>query len=471
MTNSYFCIKGNTLGRLRKDNPLHSIERRPEKRPTDRKSSWRIISVVSSLVVLTIVFEYSGGFKRFCHSMAATALTSQENKKARWWLDFSKHFAKRDAYGSFLEARYCRLTSDFDGMAQHLKEAFDLGYASKPLDLEQSLALASTGQLTSELENKLNLAIQNQEGSFAEVAESYSNGLTLVSRFENAMELLRVWEEQLPGDPRPNYRLARIHEHLTQIEESEKQYRLALRKSSSFFKASYHLGRLLLDQKKTTEASDLFRDCLDADCSLAAKIGLAKCLKSDGSFDMARDMLQRVVEEGDTKLHSAFQSVDENPERAVALSELGVLETELGNYEVALTHLKLALDAFPLDSIAMYSYGVSLRSQGQEKEAAHVFEQIKKARVELDKVPRLQETVRSNITDSASRIQIGKIIMEYESERTGMFWIKSVFAYDPNNREAHQVLLDYLVSKPNAGEAIKRQADYHRSIIDSQAKK
>lgn len=182
-------------------------------------------------------------------------------------------------------------------------------------------------------------------------------------------------------------------------------------------------------------------------------------------------MLQRVVEEGDTKLHSAFQSVDENPERAVALSELGVLETELGNYEVALTHLKLALDAFPLDSIAMYSYGVSLRSQGQEKEAAHVFEQIKKARVELDKVPRLQETVRSNITDSASRIQIGKIIMEYESERTGMFWIKSVFAYDPNNREAHQVLLDYLVSKPNAGEAIKRQADYHRSIIDSQAKK
>ena len=104
--------------------------------------------------------------------MAATALTSQENKKARWWLDFSKHFAKRDAYASYLEARYCRLTSDFDGMAQHLKEAFDLGYASKPLDLEQSLALASTGQLTSELENKLNLAIQNQEGSFAEVAES-----------------------------------------------------------------------------------------------------------------------------------------------------------------------------------------------------------------------------------------------------------------------------------------------------------
>jgi hypothetical protein len=63
------------------------------------------------------------------------------------------------------------------------------------------------------------------------------------------------------------------------------------------------------------------------------------------------------------------------------------------------------------------------------------------------------------------RIQIGKIVLEHESESGGIYWIESVFAYDPNNLEAHRVLVDYYESKVDELEKNKQVLEYHRSFL------
>ncbi len=57
-----------------------------------------------------------------------------------------------------------------------------------------------------------------------------------------------------------------------------------------------------------------------------------------------------------------------------------------GEFDSARKSLELALDKFPRDTIARYSYGVTLRSLGFAKEAEEQFERTRQARTALDQV-------------------------------------------------------------------------------------
>ena len=157
--------------------------------------------------------------------------------------------------------------------------------------------------------------------------------------------------------------------------------------------------------------------------------------------------------------------MDEIPERFVAASELGVIETELGDFTVARKYLEMALKVHPLDSIARYSYAVALRGLGLQKEAEENFAITRAARAALDQVPMLQEVLRKDSHDTKSRIMIGKIVLEHESERTGLFWLQSVFSYDPTNSEAHETIANFFASKENMSPEDKKRAAYHRSFV------
>ena len=82
-----------------------------------------------------------------------------------------------------------------------------------------------------------------------------------------------------------------------------------------------------------------------------------------------------------------------------------------------------------------------------QKEAEKNFEITRTARASLDEVTVLQEVLREYPQDTKSRIMIGKIVLEHESERTGLFWLQSVFSYDPTNSEAHEAIASYFESK------------------------
>ena len=452
----------------RRDKPQKDQKAKPNgksQRSAAGKHFWRPIWLIALLACLFFVFLWTGGPTGFANSMANSAIASKRLEAGEWWLGVSKFFSSTDAYSDFLQARIDRKRGEYETMMLNLKSALKKGFAPLRLDREQALASANLGRLSEDIEERLNRWLEEPDAEFAEIIDSYSNGLTAVSRFEPALELLRAWEATDPRDPVASYRIARIHEHLSQPELAEANYRKAIAKDPTYFKASYNLGRVLLGQRRSEEALAFFQKCNQGGSALAAKTGMAQCYKTLGENEIARGLLQEVVNSNYEGLQKSYKSVDETPARFVAASELGCLETELGDFPEARKHLELALTEFPLDSIARYSYAVTLRGLGLKQEADENFGITRASREALDKVSIYQEKLRKDSQDTESRLDIGKIVLENESERVGLFWLQSVFSYDPTNSDAHEAIATFLENKKVRTPEDEKRAAYHRSFV------
>jgi tetratricopeptide (TPR) repeat protein len=429
------------------------------------RRSWRPVGLLTLLACLLVTFFWTGGATGFANSMAKSAISSKRLEAGEWWLGVSKFFSSTDAYSDFLQGRIDRKRGDYETMVEHLKSALKKGFPPIKLDREQALATASLGRLTPDVEERLVHWLDEPDADYSEIVDSYANGLTAVSRFDDALELLQTWQSTDPLDPVANYRIARIHEHLSQPEDAEANYRKAIAKDPRYFKASYNLGRVLLDQRRSDEALTCFQKSANGGSALAAKTGMAQCYKTLGENEVARGLLQEVMKSSYKDLQKSYQAVDETPARYVAASELGCLETELGDFAEARKHLELALKEFPLDSIARYSYAVTLRGLGMQKEADENFAITRASRAALDQVAVFQGKLRKDSQDTESRIAVGKIILENESERAGLFWLQSVFSYDPNNSDAHEAIASYFENKKVRTPEDEKRAEYHRAFV------
>ena len=103
------------------------------------------------------------------------------------------------------------------------------------------------------------------------------------------------------------------------------------------------------------------------------------------------------------------------------------------------------------------------------KELARIVEERK----EYDKITALRDQINQNQDNTAARVEMGKILFKYESERFGLFWIRSALTYDPKCRDAHQFLGDYYTQKAehatSTGEKqmLENKAKYHLAQIVS----
>ena len=461
-------IQSKMANLKRRNSPVKNQRVKPANQSKTKESPSRYrrpIVLLGLLACLLSVFLWTGGATGFANSMANSAVDSKRLETGEWWLGVSRFFTSTNAYTDFLQARIDRKRGDFDAMMGHLKSALKKGFSPIRLDREQSLATVSIGRLSDEIELRLQLWMDEPDAELTEIIDSYSNGLTAVSRFDAALELLRTWEATDPLEPMSNYRIARIHEHLSQPEDAEANYRKAISKDARFFKASYNLARVLLDQRRSDEAMAFFKKCESGASALAAKTGMAQCYKTLGENEIARQLLQDVMNSSYKELQDSYKAVDETPARYVAASELGVLETELGDFVESRKHLELALSKFPLDSIARYSYAVTLRGLGLQKEAEENFAITRASRAALDQVSVYQGNLRKDSQDTASRLAVAKIILENESERAGLFWLQSVFSYDPNNSDAHEAIATYLENKKVRTSEDEKRAEYHRTFV------
>ena len=452
------------MNRTKKNETSPPLSKHP-KVATRSNWSWRLVILSALLIFLLIVFGWSGGVAGVANLMAKSALAEKNPVVADWWLSLSKPISSSNPYSEFLRARSARQQGNLDLMASYLKSAYDHGYDPQGLQREQSLALANMGQFNDEVEQELNRWLQEPDVEIGEVVDSYANGLAALSRFDEAKKLLVAWERDSLRAPMPNYRLARIYEHFSQYELAEEEYRKATEKAPKFLKAKYSLARLQLHQRRPSEAIEFYRACESGPSALAAKAGMAQCYKAMGDIEKSRELLTSILMFDKAEFQKSYQAVDELPERFVAASELGCIETELGHFSEAKHYLELALESHPLDSIARYSYAVALRGLGMKKEAEENFERTRATRSALDQVTSLQEKIKKDSHDTAARIAIGKIILENESERTGVYWIQSVFSYDPENLDAHATLVDYYERNADGKSKNKQLIDYHRSFF------
>lgn len=429
-----------------------------------RNRPWILVGI---LVSLTILFFAWGGLARIVHSSANLALQNGKLDVAENWLATLDRIPLANGETAFLQARLARKRGDLDAMAAHLKVAFDRKFDPKRLNREQTLAMASLGRLDSSTESTLKNWLKERDADLSEVLDAYTTGLTILSRFPEAAELLDVWEEECPWEPMVHQKLGRIHEHLFQNELAEEEYRKAVAKDPAFLQGWFSLGRFLLYVRKPAEAIEALKKCDRGKSRLAAQTNIALCERALGNVEEAKEILLDVMKHSVEEIRGSYRSVDDIPERFVVASELGGIETELGEYAAAKEHLEMALEYFPLDSIGRYSYAVALRGLGEREKAEENFEKVKASRAALDKVTPLQEHIAMNPEDTDARIELGKIVLENESEKTGVYWIKSVFSYDARNESAHAALADYYHSKLASDPAYKQLYEYHLKFVKS----
>jgi len=427
------------------------------------KSRWRaggLLLVAGFLILLAFAVDAPA---EVCQVFARKSLSRFDYDSAETWLRRATYVSSRNPTTELLAARVCRRQGRLDEMTQHLSRALLVGGDAKLIELEESLALAQTGGLAA-VEQELVTALKEGWGDTDEISDAYANGLAANSRFGPAATVLDAWRTDYPNDPRPDYRLGRLHEYLERWEEAEAAYRKSIARNPEYFPAHYRLGRVLFNGRRIEEAEAAFSACLEMPSPQAAEVQVAMCARALGDLERARELLRQVVRQERSAITASYQAVEENPEHFEAAAQLGDIESELGNFQEALHWLELALAENPRDLTARYSLAVTLRELGRGDEAEIEFERIQVARTALERANPLRDRIAGQPDDLAARLELGELLMEHESQRMARFWLQSILTYDPDHAAAHAALAKHYRQLSERSPQYVPLATYHERI-------
>lgn len=433
---------------------------------------FRLLVLFAILVPLIFLFLIQGGVTGLAVSMAENALVRRKLSTANNWLSLAKKTLGGQSRVEYLLAKVSRLNGDFPQMMEHLVLADKLGFQADLLDREQGLANLSMGEMDAALESKARDWIAEMPNDVGLVVDAFANGLASQSRFPEASKLLEDYEKAFPGDAMVNYRFGVMNEHIRSNAKAEKEYSRALEKDPSHVQAAWRLARLKSGNNAPAESLQILKRFDFGKQSLAIKTFMAHCLEQSGELEKSRELFKIVADQGQAASLAAYRVVDEFPDRFLAASQLGTLEVKLGNWEEAKKYLELALKENSRDFIARNSYGQVLRRLGYHEEAEKELARITEERREYDKITVLRDQINQNQSNTAARVQMGKILFKYESERFGLFWVRSALAYDRNCKEAHQFLGEYYGNKAEKAtqshekQLYEQKAGYHFAQIE-----
>lgn len=403
------------------------------------KSRWRagwLLLIAGLMLLVAFAMDVPA---EVCQVFAKKSLARFDYDSAETWLGRAAVVSSRNPTTELLSARVCRRQGRLDEMTSRLSRALLVGGDAKLIELEESLALAQTGGLAA-VEPKLVMALKEGWGDTDEISDAYANGLAANSQFGQAATVLDAWRKDYPRDPRPDYRLGRLHEYLERWDEAEAAYRQSIARNPKYYPAHYRLGRVLFNGRRIEEAEAAFSACLAMPRPQAAEVQVALCARALGDLDRARECLRRVVGHDRSEIAASYQTLEETPEHFEAAAQLGDIESELGNHEEALKWLELALAENPRDLTARYSLAVTLRELGRVDEAESEFERIRVARTALERANPLRDRIAGQPDDLAARLELGELLMEHESQRMARFWLQSILTYDPDHAAAHAAL-------------------------------
>lgn len=423
--------------------------------------------ILLTLFALTLVFAVFVDAPKLVISLfAKSAIEKLEFEQAEKWLDFGDRWLSKSAEIELLWARLSRKQSKPQAFLEHLESALKLGASPKAIDLERVLSTAESGGLAS-VENKLLLLLQETDADVPEISNAYANGLAAQSRFPELLQVLDAWQKDYPSDPRPDYRRGRLEENHQNWELASKAYLASLERMTDYYPSRYRLGRVYLLERKTEKAKVEFEKCLAMPFSQAAKASLALCYKTLGESDKASLLLQEVLASSFEEIQYSYRILEESSEYFEAAATYGELELEVGNLESAEKWLLAALEKNERDLQSRYTLAVTLRQLGKTEEAQQQFELVTESRKALEQVNPLRNAIAEAPNDPKPRLALGELLLKYESIRSGLFWINSVFAIAPDHKPAHAVLAKFYREQASKDPAYNSLAELHERQLQA----
>lgn len=431
-------------------------------RQNSQQSSLRRAAILTlALAALSACFIWLGGASRLVNSLASGDIAHHDYDKAEAWLQLSKQLGCVNAQSHFLMARIARHRADFKAMSNELAIAGRGGFDARLLELERQLSLAQSGKLQ-EVESALSENLSKGFGDLAEICEAYANGLSMASRASDALNVLQAWHRDLPSDPVPLYRIGRIEEHQIRLDEAKTSYRSAIELKPDYFPALYSLARLLLDENQAEEAAQFFERCRAMPNPAAPTVGLAMCLAKTDQLAKAKELLYEVIALDSAKIQESYTAVDEPMERFTAAAELGKLLVSDSDFSEGLRLCDLALKFNSRDQSARYVRAMALRGLNRNDEANEEIQKVENVKKAFQKVNALRNQISRDPSACELRVELGKLLLEYESERNGLFWLQSALAQNPDYADAHLALAEYYQSRANESLEFAQLAAAHR---------
>jgi tetratricopeptide (TPR) repeat protein len=437
----------------------------PGQPATKARYARRLVLLLAIFAALLLIFAVSGGVPRVLNRFAEAEIADRNFPEAKRWLELSSRLGPKQPATQFLLARIARHEGDAASMAEHLKTAGRLGFDRERLRLEEMLGMAQSGRL-SDVEAELTSRLGQGDVDAAEICDAYANGLARESRFDEAIAILQAWRDDRPQDAVPSYRIARIQEHMHKLEDAKANYQKAVENNPEYYPAIYSLARIFLDENKATEAAEYFRKCLAMPNPLAAKTGLALSLVKLGEIEPAKKLLEEVVASDRALARDSYAALNESSERNVAACELGKLYQSEGKLEEALAMLDVALKDNSRDLTARYTRALVLKGLGREDEANTDFAIVSETKSAMERVNVLRNKINRDQDDIQSRLELGKLLIEYESERNGLFWLRSALQIDSDNIDVHRALAEFYEAHADQSAEYRQLARVHRHEVE-----
>ena len=172
-----------------------------------------------------------------------------------------------------------------------------------------------------------------------------------------------------------------------------------------------------------------YQRCLELPHPVAGQVGVAVCLKTLGKGDEARRLLEEAAAADQPTRVASYRAVGEVVDRLLDATELGTLYSELGEHAKAEPWLRKAVEYNPRDLVARFGLAVAWRGLGHLEEAQQQSTIVQTARKAIEDAFPLYQRVGLHPDDVQSRFKLGRILLDYESERMGLFYLRTVLTY------------------------------------------
>lgn len=389
----------------------------------------RILVLTAIIIAAVAALMWSSTRAALLIDEAKERLHAEQWGQADQILKRALEVAPENAEVHFWLARTSRKLGDVEQLKHHLDEAERLGFEPREkLKHEWWMLLASTGYL-SEVENRLPRMLQvTDEGP--EVCEAFVNGYCLNLRFKTALQILDAWQADHKDDYRPWMHRASVHASREDWTDAVAAYEKALKLAPEKQELRRGLATACLESGEIDRAYSLMKELVTEspeDVELLASY--AELLYAKSEFIEAGQILRRVL-----KL---------TPDNFRSTLSLGKILLNQGLCEDAVNRLEPVLKKWPNDLELMYTCAQAYRQCQRIDEAEVLLKRYNELGDVLDRLEALKDDVNENPASVELRFELGRLLLKHVSRPEGVAWLRSVFFYAPDHKEARELLADY----------------------------
>lgn len=428
-----------------------------------------LLSAGLLIVVVSSPLWARGFWVNFLQNRAESNLLTRDPEQSLKWLGYAQSLDSQNARTRILLARAYRKSHDMEQAYAALKNYFELAGSTDEFRQEQWLLKAQIGD-NADLQMHLSEMLIKPEGNIQDICETYVNSCILNYQFNDALQILELWEADFPDDPLPNFMRGKMYEHKLAWQDAIAEYQSTLKKDPEYAAAAYSLGRIQLTLKKTEEALEYYQRAIDSTQNQApAKVGIARCLRLLNRNEEAKQLLREVLALNVEELQAQYQAMGDHKFEGRTAAQLAMANLELAdkNYEAALKWLEPAAMANPMDLGIKNSLALVYSRLGRKTEAKELSREIKETNDALAEIQQLLDQVQLKPDDPELRFQIGKMYLKHVSEEQGVVWLNSVLLYQPDHLGAHLELARYYADNQSRGKSFQRLADLHRKQVET----